>query len=159
MTEASCEFILRRKGDQVVLRRDGADEDVPVRILWARPATGRGAHVSIVDAKKKTEVALLRDLDRLDAESRALAEEELATRYLLPKITRVYRTDVHYGNRYWHVETDRGPRRFLVKSPETDVLWVHEDRCILRDALGGCYEIESRQALDAASRAQAEKVL
>ena len=104
------EFTLRRQGDRLVLRfvDDGA-EDVPVRLVWPRPATGRGAEVSILDVKTRKELVLLRDFDALDDESRGLLDEEMSVRYIIPRITRVIRTDAHFGNRYWEVETDRGP--------------------------------------------------
>ena len=153
------EFTLRRQGDQLLLRFAGDGDEVAVRLVWPRPTTARGAEVSILDAKTRKELVLLREFDGLDHESRALLEDELSTRYILPKIIRVVRTDAHFGNRYWEVETDRGPRRFLMKSPDTNALWTTPDRCILHDVQGNCYEIESFKALDAASRAQAEKVL
>ena len=159
MKETPHSCTLHRKGDQVLARTAGQDEEVPVRIVWARPLTGRDSGVCILHATKKTEVALLQSLDDLDAASRGIAEEELASRYFLPKITHVLHTRARFGNRYWHVETDRGPKRFLMKSPETNATWVTEDRCILKDTLGNCYEIESFGKLDPESRAKAEIVL
>ena len=46
-----------------------------------------------------------------------------------------------------------------MKSPETNATWLTDDRCILRDTLGNCYEIESFEALDRISQAHADKVL
>ena len=68
-------------------------------------------------------------------------------------------THVSFGNRYWNVETDRGPKRFLMKSPETNTTWLTADRCILRDNLGNCYEIPRCPAWTPKSRANAQAVL
>lgn len=152
-------FTLRRVGDKVLYHGDDEGPGVPVRLTWARPLTGRGGVVVLLHADKKEEVATLHATDHLDEASRRIVEQELAQRYFMPKITKVLRTSASFGNRYWHVETDRGARQFLMKSPETNATWITEDRCVLRDTLGNCYEIESFQALDRVSRSLADKVL
>ena len=124
----------------------------------ARHISGKGQEVSIVGEDKK-EILMLESLDRLDPESRRVAEEELEKRYLVPKIIRVINTRAHFGNRYWEVETDRGRRRFAMKDPNKNVIWLSGDQLIIRDTLGNRYEIESFSGLDPASRAEAEKVI
>ena len=159
MSESERTFRLSRSGDQVLYHAADVEDGMPVRLVWTRPLTGRGGEVAVLHAKEKKEIATLPDSERLDAESRRILDEELQRRYFLPKITRVVKTTATFGNRYWHVETDRGPRQFLMKSPETNATWLTDDRCLLRDTLGNCYEIESFDRLDNVSRAQAEKVL
>jgi len=159
MTESQHPFKLRRNGDQILYFPAGQNEPVPVRLVWFRPLSHRGGEVSILHARQKKEIAMLRDLDHLDPASRGIVVEELRRRYFLPKITRVVRTSASFGNRYWHVETDCGPKRFLMKSPETNATWLSDDRCLLCDTLGNYYEIQSFQKLDRASQGQAEKVL
>lgn len=100
-----------------------------------------------------------RGVQRLDPASRALAEEELARRYLAPRIVRVLRSIVNFGSRYWDVETDRGIRRFIMKDPNKNVFWVTDDHLVLRDTLGNRYEIVSLRALDEASRAEIDRVM
>jgi hypothetical protein len=150
---------LFRKQDRVHARIGESDGDLPVNVVWARPISGRGGPVSILDLRKKKEVALLGSLDDLDPASRRVAAEELEIRYLLPRVTRVRRTSAHFGNRYWEVETDRGPRRFLMKDPNKNAVWVTPDHLVVRDTLGNRYEIPSVSALDDASRAHMDRVL
>ena len=150
---------LSRNGEQLLARRHGDEEAIPVRIVWASPLQAPAGGVSVLHVSRKEELAFLPSLDVLDAASREIAAEELGRRYFLPKIRRVLHTRATFGNRYWQVETDRGPKRFLMKSPETNATWLTEDRCVLRDSLGNCYEIESIRALDPQSRAKAEAVL
>ena len=148
---------LLRKLDRVFLRSDDGT-DQPVRLAWARPVSGRGSSIAILDEKKK-EIVLLPDLAALDPESRRVAEEELCQRYLMPKIRQVIRTQAHLGTRYWEVETDHGPRHFVVRNPNRDVLWLTDDHLVLRDPLGNRFEIESLAALDARSRTAIERVI
>jgi hypothetical protein len=151
-------YRLFRKDGQLHVQEAGKDESVAVRAVWALPVTGRGGPVVLLDAKKK-EVALLDDLATLDAASRQLVEEELRCRYLLPRITRVIRTTAQLGTRYWHVETDHGPRHFVVRNPNRDVVWISDDQLVLRDPLGNRFEIPSLAALDSLSRAEVLKVV
>lgn len=148
---------LARRGDALVLVRDGADSD-PVRLVWARPMSGRGREVAVM-SKDRKELAMIEDLDWLDPESRALAEEELARRYMAPRILRVTRAVVNFGSRYWDVETDRGPRRFMMRDPNKNVFWVSEGHAIIRDTLGNRYELPSVATLDPASQAWINRVL
>lgn len=148
---------LTRKHGRVLAGTDDGKEQ-PVKIVWARPITGRGREVSVLSMDNK-EIAMLDSLDQLDAASRQIAEKELEDRYLVPRITRVNEAEANYGNRYWNVETDRGPRRFLMKDPNANVTWITDDRLIIRDTLGNRYEIESFSALDAKSRAQVDKII
>jgi len=159
MKQEGQRFTLYRCGDLVMIRRAGQAEAVPVRVVRARPLAGHCRAISILHATEKKELLLLESLEHVDASSRAIIEQELARRYFLPRITRVLQTRVSFGNCYWKVETDRGPKHFLMKSPETNTTWVTDDRCILRDTLGNCYEIPSLQALDSASRRRVEAVL
>lgn len=149
---------LRRKEDKVVLDPGDGQEPKPVKLVWAQPVSRRGGPVSVLDAEKN-ELAMLPSLDALDRESRKVAEEELRGRYLVARITRVMSTRATYGVRYWHVETDRGERRFTIKHTSKNAIWVTDDHLVLRDTLGCRYEIKSFSALDRRSRMEVEKVL
>jgi len=149
---------LRRKMDQLLAKLQGSDEELPAKIVWARPVSGRGREVSVL-GRDNREIAYLQDLSELDDQSLEVAQAELARRYLVPRITKVTRADANYGNRYWRVETDRGTRTFLMKDPAANMIRLTADRLILRDALGNRYEIESLASLDEASRAFIERVL
>jgi len=154
----SATIRLKRQGDQILLDAAGDQAAKPVKLVWARPIAGRGSHLSIMDAKHN-EIALVNGLDALDPESRRIAEEELAKRYLVPRITRVIRTRACFGIRYLHVETDIGPRRFAFKNATRDVVWITDDHVMLRDTMGCRYEINPFSALDPVSQREAHRVL
>jgi hypothetical protein len=150
---------LRRKRDQVLAKLDDGAEEKPVKIAWVRPVSGRGREVSVLDAESKNELVMLGNLDRLNESSRKIAEEELGRRYLVPRITRIIRTDVSFGNWYLEVETDLGHRRFLMKDPNTSVVRVTDDTLLIRDVIGNRYEIESLARLDEHSRVALDRII
>ena len=155
MTASDIQFI--REGDSV-FARDGNGAKTPVKVVWARPLSARGGEICVVNRDNK-HVLMLGRLDELDADSRRVAEEELAKRYLLPRITRVVSTTADFGMRYWHVVTDLGERRFALKHASKNAIWVDADHLVLRDTLGCRYEIRPYSDLDPASRAEVEKVI
>lgn len=154
---AADSIIFTRKGDRVLMTRDGAGE-TPVTLAWARPVSSIGREVAVLD-EKGHELLMLDSLDELEPASRAVAAEELGRRYLVAVITRVVRTRSHYGERYWDVETDRGPRSFVIKSPAVHIHWISDDRLVIKDTFGNRFEIPSLRGLDPASRAEVERIL
>ena len=158
MEQNAPPFTLVRKLDQVLVKFSNSGDELPVRLAWARPIYDRGGDICILDEKKR-EVVMVSSLESLDAKSRKIAEDELARRYLIPTITRVISANPHLGNRYWHVDTELGERKFLMKDPTRNVIWITKDHLILRDAIGNRYEVASLSALDAFSRAEVLKVI
>jgi hypothetical protein len=157
MTENTQKVALVSRRGQVFASVDDGEE-VPVRVVWARPLSGQGERVSLL-TEDKEEVAMVQGLEELDEASRAIAERALHERYLMARITQVHSTDPHFGNRYFDVETDRGPVKFILKDPNRNVTRVTHDHLILRDTQGNRYEIPSLAALDAKSRAEVHKVI
>ncbi len=149
--------VLSRRLDRVFAAIDAA-EPVPVRLVWARPITGRGGDIALLSDKKAC-LAMLSGIEAFPIESRAIAQGELDRRYCIARISRVHTTRVDFGNRYWDVDTDRGRRRFLLREPSKNVSRVAPDQVLIRDTLGNRYVIESLAALDQASRAEADRAL
>ena len=150
---------LSRAGDRILYHAPDESPPVGVKIRWARPLSGRDREVTLIDAEKKVEVLYLESLDNLDPDSQAIARAELERSLAIPRIVRIRRTDPHFGNRYWWVDTDRGPAHFLMGSPETHVIRPEPDRMIVKDVMGNCYEIWPVSGLDAHSLAEMDKVI
>ena len=148
---------LVRKAGRTFASVDGQAE-TPVRVAWARPLSGWGHDLVLVD-EKKHEVAMVSDLAELDEPSRAVVAADLSERYIVSTVRKVHATKTHFGVRYWDVETDRGRRRFAVKDPSQSVLHLTEDRMMVRDTLGNSFAIESFAKLDKRSRQLVENVL
>ncbi|MBA2481509.1 MAG: DUF1854 domain-containing protein [Planctomycetes bacterium] len=150
-------IVMSRKLDRAHAAIDGADA-VPVRVVWARPITGRGAEVAFL-GDAKVALAMIPTLDVLDPRSRTIAQEELDRRYCVARITRVHSASVNFGNRYWDVETDRGRRRFLFREVGKHVTRITADHLLIRDTLANRFEIASLAALDQHSRDQVNQVI
>lgn len=146
---------LYRKGDQVFIATD-LNEEIPVSIVWLRPATGIGGKISLLSAEK--ELMILEGLHEFDPESRIIAEEELERNYIIPKINKVLKADVYMGNIYFEVDTDKGSRRFVIKNPFTNIRHIEPDGMLVRDVMGNLFSIPSTSKLDVKSQSEMEKV-
>ncbi len=144
-------FMLFRKNRKLFIRFCGQDHDIAVSPVWTRPLTARGRELSLVDQNKR-EVMRVPDPDSLDPESRDMLISELESRYLIPLILKIVDVRAHLGTLYWTVITDAGPRRFALKDPSENVMWLSEDHIVLRDCVGNRYEIESIRGMDRQSR-------
>jgi hypothetical protein len=149
---------LRRANGRIYCALDGTAEAVPVRVAWARPLTGAGEEIAFLDEKKKT-VATIASPAALDPASRAIAEEELAYRYFIPRITRVASAAAHFGLLFWEVETDKGPLSFTMRASHKNAVRLGDGALVLLDGLGNRYRIDSVDALDERSRREIGKVL
>ncbi len=150
---------LWREGGKVLYSDSGGGEAVAVRLVWARPLSDRGGPVSVLQAGKKREIAYLENLSVLDGASRRIAEEELERGMVMPAVTAIYSVRQRFGNYYWDVETDRGRKKFLLTSPETNSLRPTPDSVVVRDVSGNCYAVPSVESLDRTSRIELERVL
>jgi hypothetical protein len=152
------EFRLIRQGDEVFLKFADSDSKTAVKVVRARPISTKSSEVAFVGPDKQ-ELLLVESLDALDPASRAVAEEEIARRYIFPHITGVFAAKAVFGVRYWHVETDLGERHFALKNAAKNAVWLTDDHLVLTDTLGCRYEVPSLAALDPRSRAAIEGVL
>lgn len=150
---------LWRENGLVMYQDGGMECPESVRLVWARPLSGRGGAVSVVKSSKKREVAYIPDLGVLPEDSRRIAEEELRAGVVMPVIREIIRVHPRFGNFYWEVETDMGRRRFLLLSPESNTFRPSADSVMLRDVSGNCYEISSISELSVSSRREMERVL
>jgi hypothetical protein len=146
------------QADQIHFRRDGFDDLVlehdgesysGVRILRGFPHSAAGRMISVRDADGD-ELGIVPRLDELDGDSRQLVEDELRRAYFVPRITRVLKLQETFHVPSWEVETDRGPRRFEIRSGRRDIR-VLGSRLLIRDADGNQYEVPDMRRLDADS--------
>lgn len=152
-------FYLSRKGDQVFLRFVGDEAEMPVRILLVAPLSDEQRTVSIMHQTEKRELALLYTLDTIGEKERQIIQNEIKRRYFFPKIQAILDINIHLGDYYWDVLTDRGPRKFLLNSPAMNIRWLSDQRLLLSDSEGIKYELENIQALDHDSRDWVDRIL
>ena len=113
------------------------------------PLSNPEHYISLLEDGKK-EVALIRDLSALDADSIAAIHDCLGEYYLIPKILHVLSVKDQYGSLVWVTETDRGPVTFRIKDRHNDIKFFSDrNRLLVRDSNDNRYEIPNTEALDA----------
>ena len=104
------------------------------------------------------ELAWVDRLSELDPATRALLEEELASREFMPEIRRIVDVSGFVTPCTWEVETDRGTTRFLLKGEES-IRRLPAPALLVADAHGIQYLIRDPQALDRKSRKLLDRFL
>ena len=129
-----------------------------VSLYQSSPLRRPGKFLSLLDVKSE-EIALIPALDDLTPESRRVAEQELARRYLTARIQALTSVRQEFGVTYWQVRTDRGERDFVVQNLSESSLWLSESHLLIIDVDNNRFEITDIAALDASSRRLLESVL
>jgi hypothetical protein len=119
----------------------------PVRLF---PLSCPDGYIALLD-NEEHELALIEELEGIDLSSRQSLLEELEAAYLAPQIQCVYDIHEEFGVLQWHVQTDRGERRFDVRGRD-EIYPVGHGHFLVRDIEGVRYEIHSAAALDANSQ-------
>jgi hypothetical protein len=129
-----------------------------VLIMCSFPLSRPHEFISLRDGSNR-EVGLIERLGDLDRESRRVAEEEIERRYFLPEITAVSKLSGHFGLYEWEVDTDRGPRTFMVRGRSESVIQMPPRRVLVTDVLGNRYQVSDYARLDPRSMALLYRVL
>lgn len=117
-----------------------------VRIARAFPFSDPDHYIGLRDGDDK-DIGLLIEPNEADAESRAIIAEELARRYFTPRVTRVVNVKEQFGVVTWDVETDRGPRHFIVRNLRDNSFSLGPNRLMMTDADGNRYEFPDVSAV------------
>ncbi|WP_313073146.1 DUF1854 domain-containing protein [Melaminivora sp.] len=158
MPEQDTIILTRNPHGRLVLRLpDGAEHEgvTPVR---AFPIGAPGEGLSLVGSDGH-ELAWVPRLDILDAQMRALIEEELAAREFLPHITRIVSVSSFSTPSVWQVETDRGPAELVLKGEEDIRRLDGRTRLLITGSAGTQFRVADVDALDRASRKLLERFL
>lgn len=92
------------------------------------PLSGLHKYITLLDGDGR-EAAIIRSLDTLIPESRRAVEECLEEFYLIPRITGIYDITDKKGSLSWHVQTDRGERRFSIRNRHSDIKVLYDGAC------------------------------
>jgi len=137
----------------------GEERSYPiVRLYQAWPLSRPGQNLSFLDGKGE-EILSIGGIEELPPASRSAAEEELRRRYLTARVEAIDGIRTEFGVTYWHVQTDRGPRDFVVQSLSESCLHLTDRHLLILDVDGNRFEIRDQTALDPASRRRLETVL
>ncbi len=129
-----------------------------VRIARAFPFSDPDRYIGLRDGDDK-DIGILTTLNGLDKASRAVVEEELERRYFTPRIERVLAVKEEFGVVTWEVETDRGPRRFLVRNLRDSTFPLGSNRLMMTDTDGNRYEFPDVSVVGAKAMTVLSKVL
>ena len=129
-----------------------------VRVARAFPFSDPDRYIGLRDGDDK-DIGILTTLHDLDADSRAIVEGELEKRYFTPRIERVLTVKEEFGVVTWEVETDRGPRRFLVRNLRDSTFPLGKNRLMMTDTDGNRYEFPDVGAVGTKAMTVLSKVL
>ena len=115
------------------------------------PLSGLTRYITLLDSEQK-ERAIIRDIEKLDPDSRRAVEECLNDYYMIPKITGVISITEKFGTLTWNCETDHGVRSFRIRNRHSDIKMLYDGRVLIRDSNDNRYEIENVNALDKRSQ-------
>lgn len=121
---------------------------VPVR---AFPIAAPEEGIALVSSEGGQELLWIDRLADLPAASRALIEEELASREFMPEILAITGVSSFATPSTWQVQTDRGGAALVLKGEE-DIRRLSQTTLLIADSHGIQYLIRDLPALDAGSR-------
>lgn len=121
-----------------------------VMVTRAFPISDPAHYLGLLDGAGK-DIGVVRDIADLDADSRAVAEEELRLRYYLPVVRRVVSVKEEFGTVYWTVDTDFGEKDMVVRNLRDSLQEVGPSRVLVTDVEGNRYEFPDINLLDSES--------
>ena len=115
------------------------------------PVTNADMFITLLDHDEK-EVAFVRDLEELDANSADELRQCFKEYYRIPRISKLLESDEKFGSLTWKVETDRGVVSFRIRNRHSDIKCMNGTRVLIRDTNDNRYEIPDYTVLDPHSR-------
>jgi hypothetical protein len=141
--------------DDLRLTLSDGGEYAKIDVIRSFPLTSPQRFIMLVD-RDGEEIGIIDNLAELDKESIRVVKAELAKSYFVPEILRINSLDEDYGVPRWDVETDRGPRRFQLRS-RRDSRLLEAGRVLIQDIDGNRYAVPDYRMLDARSQALIEE--
>jgi len=152
------DFTLERDafGRLLLTDADGVRHEgvVPVR---AFPLTAPADGISLVGGGGR-ELVWIDRLDALPDAARTLIDEDLAARDFAPTLLKLHAVSSFGVPSTWHVSTDRGEARFVLKAEE-DIRRLDDGALLIASAHGVQFRIPDAKALDRGSRKLLERFL
>ena len=115
------------------------------------PITGLNKYIALMDSQGE-EIAIIRNIDDLMPESKAVVEKCLLEYYMIPRITRFIKMSEKFKIWMWTAETDKGICTYEIRNHLTAIKPLYDGRVLIKDANDNRYEIPNVNALDAKSQ-------
>lgn len=101
------------------------------------------------ETQMEYELGMIEDVEELDSGSQEAVARELQLHYFVPTIQRILTIREEFGFLYWQVETDRGPKEFVMRdSIIGSVRQVSPNRWLVIDINQTRYEVRDITVLD-----------
>ena len=117
------------------------------------PVSHADIYITLLN-EEGVEVALIKSISELSADSAKVVRASLDDYYLVPHITRIISTEEKYGTLRWCVETDRGIKNFDIRNRNHDVKVFKDGKVRVRDSDDNRYVIDDYNKLDSHSKAR-----
>ena len=115
------------------------------------PRSSLTQYVTLLNAENK-EIAIIRNLDNLDKDSREAIEGCFEDYYMIPEILEVLEIIEKYGMVSWRCRTDKGIIQFKIRNRHSDIKLLYDGRVLVRDSADNRYEIKDVKKLDKRSQ-------
>ena len=115
------------------------------------PRSGLEKYITLLD-EEGIEMAIIRDLNTLAPEERAIIEGCLEEYYLIPRVTQILNMREKFGVITFTTDTDRGPAVIEIRNILHGLRMIHGNRVLIRDSNDNRYEIPDLTMLDKRSR-------
>ncbi len=152
-------FTLKRDHDTVLLQYTGDKESFPVKFIRNRPISAVKSEISILHATENKELVYIGLEETLDEKIQSIIDEEIEKSYFIPVITKINSIITRFGIHYWDVETNYGPKVFLLRSPAQSIEWKTETHCMLKDTMGVYFEIPDCSSMDTLSQSIMHRII
>ena len=115
------------------------------------PRSGLEKYITLLN-EEGIELAIIRDLNTLAPDERAIIEGCLEEYYLIPRVTQITNVREKFGVITLTTETDRGPAVIEIRNILHGLRMIHGNRVLIRDGNDNRYEIPDLTQLDKRSR-------
>ena len=139
--------ITRHENNLVALKLHTGETFTALEPRRLFPVNMLDRYISLLDSEGK-EIAMIRSLSDLNADSRKTIIESLDDYYLVPHIIKVISVTEKNGQVRWCVDTDRGYKEFDVRNRNHDVRVYRDGMVRIRDSDDNRYIIEDYKSLD-----------
>ena len=129
-----------------------------VKAVRALPLSDPERYLGFLNAKDRV-IGLVEDPSKLDPDTRRIAQEEVASRYFEPEITKIRDMKEEFGVVYCDVETNMGRRQFMVKGIRDAALDLGDGKVLIVDVDGNRFVVLDWPRLDPKSRRFLERVI
>ncbi len=115
------------------------------------PRSGSNKYICLLNEEGE-QLAIIRNIDNLDPDSKALVERVLEEYYMIPRIKRFISMSEKFKIWMWTAETDRGIITFEIRNHIASIKPLYDGRVLIKDGNDNRYEIPDYRLLDKESQ-------